>query len=318
MTTYVKDYPDRATAKKEGLRLARSIVLPPYLASNSFFIDWLDCMDQLFETTVDDKIEIIKNIRNMWVTNPQLEAKVSAQEMIKQTDWSVPEQAIVLKQLNMLGLQLSTPTVMFDEYSFMNFCRFLGYYWLQKGTHTFMDFVNFCTGTQFVIKNCWTKDYVNFYTEGSEEIGTPIWEGGEWYPTTHVVFESINPSTTDVNMLGQLFYEIANYNLVLYSIDSIYNLPITNDPASGGGGNLLLSMGFNYHTNYTLYNVGYEVPSGTFGFEGQFMENLDQSHFYSDLWEDDTIQDVEDQENISRILSILEKIKRSLYKTGHY
>ena len=314
---YTKDYPDRLTAKRQGIRMARSIVLPPYLSTNDFFVDWLDCMDKLFETAVDDKIEIIKNIRNMWVTNPELETKVSAQDMISQNDWSVPEQAIVLKQLNMLGLQLSTPTVMFDEYSFMNFCRFLGYYWLQKGTHTFMDFVNFCTGTQFVIKNCWTKDYVNFYAEGSEEIGTPIWEGGEWYPTTHVIFQSINPSTTDVNMLGQLFYEIANYNLVLYSIDSIYNLPIINGDGQGAN-QLLISTGLCYHINYNLYNTGYEVPSATFGFEGQFMENLDNAHFYSDLWEDDTAQDLIDNESLTHVFNILERIKESLYKLGHY
>lgn len=315
---YSQNIPDPKTAKREGIRMARSIVLPPYLASNAFFVDWLDCMDQLFETTVDDKIEVIKNIRNMWVTNPQLEQKVVAQEMIKQTDWSVPEQAIVLKQLNMLGLQLSTPTVMFDEYSFMNFCRFLGYYWLQKGTHTFMDFVNFCTGTQFVIKNCWTENYVDFYPEGSEEIGTPIWEGGTWYPTTHVVFQSINPTTTDVNMLGQLFYEIANYNLVLYSIDSIYNLPITNDPSGDSGGQLLLNTGLCYHLEYNLYSDGYEVPASTFGFEGSYLENPDQSHFYTDMSDGDTMQDVEDQETIAQIVKILDKIRRALYTLGHH
>ena len=219
---------------------------------------------------------------------------------------------------SMLGLQLSTPTVMFDEYSFMNFCRFLGYYWLQKGTHTFMDFVNFCTGTQFVIKNCWTQDYVNFYAEGSEEIGTPIWEGGTWYPTTHVVFQSINPTTTDVTMLGQLFYEIANYNLVLYSIDSIYNLPITNDPSQGTGGQLLISTGLCYHLEYNLYNEGYEVPTATFGFEGQHLENPDQSHFYTDLWDGDTVQDIDDQESIAHIIEILDKIRRALYTLGHH
>ena len=315
---YQQDIPDPKTARTEGIRMARSIVLPPYLATNQFFVDWLDCMDQLFETSVDDKIEVIKNIRNMWVTNPQLEQKVQAQEMINQIDWSVPEQAIVLKQLNMLGLQLSSPTVMFDEYSFMNFCRFLGFYWLQKGTHTFMDFVNFCTGTQFVIKNCWTKDYINFYAEGSEEIGTPIWEGGEWYPTTHIVFQSINPTTTDVTMLGQLFYEIANYNLVLYSIDSIYNLPITNDPSAGTGGQLLINTGLCYHLEYNLYNDGYEVPTATFGFEGQHLENPDNSHFYTDMWDGDTAQDVRDQENIAHIINILDKIRKSLYKLGHH
>ena len=222
---YTTDFlEDRKLAKRLGYRLPRKILLPPYLSFNSFFSEWLDATDELFDSRVEDKIEILKNLRNMWVENPEMERKIQRGEMIYQDDWSVPEQNIVLKQLNMLGLQLGVPTVMFDEYSFMNFCRFLGIYWMQKGTQTFMDFVNFCTGTQFLISNCWTKDYKEFFAEGDEEIGTPVWEGGEWYPTTHVLFRSINPEFTDVQMLGQLFYELANYNLVLYAIDCVFNL----------------------------------------------------------------------------------------------
>lgn len=311
---YVTDYPDRQTAKRQGIRMARSIVLPPYLSGNAFFKDWLDCMDKLFETSVDDKIDILKNIRNMWVTNPHLEQKVLEQEIIDQDDWSVPEQAIVLKQLNMLGLQLGTPTVMFNEKSFMNLCRFLGFYWLQKGTQTFMDFVNFCTGTQFVIRNCWTNDYINFYPEGAEEIGTPIWEGGDWYPTTHVLFQSINPTNTDVRMLAQLFFQVANYNLVLYAIDSVYNLPVTN----GKQGSFQLNFGLGVHDIYWISNQLYSIPSATFGFNGQLLDNFDVSHFYTDMNDNDTMQDVEDQENLWKIISILEYIKSCLYQLGKH
>ena len=147
---------------------------------------------------------------------------------------------------------------MFDEYSFMNFCRFLGIYWMQKGTQTFMDFVNFCTGTQFLISNCWTKDYKEFFAEGDEHIGTPIWEGGEWYPTTHVLFRSINPEFTDVQMLGQLFYELANYNLVLYAIDCVFNLQF-QVPGSDDLG-LRLNLPSNSHITLLIPTQGYSVP----------------------------------------------------------
>lgn len=256
---YTTDFlEDRKLAKRLGYRLPRKILLPPYLSFNPFFSEWLDATDELFDSRVEDKIEILKNLRNMWVENPEMERKIQRGEMIYQDDWSVPEQNIVLKQLNMLGLQLGVPTVMFDEYSFMNFCRFLGIYWMQKGTQTFMDFVNFCTGTQFLISNCWTKDYKEFFAEGDEHIGTPIWEGGEWYPTTHVLFRSINPEFTDVQMLGQLFYELANYNLVLYAIDCVFNLQF-QVPGSDDLG-LLLNLPSNSHITLLIPTQGYSVP----------------------------------------------------------
>jgi hypothetical protein len=34
----------------------------------------------------------------------------------------------------------------------------------------------------------------------------------------------------DINTLVSFFYEIANYNLVLYSVDEEFDMPITDDP----------------------------------------------------------------------------------------
>lgn len=256
---YTTDFQeDQKLAKRLGYRLPRKILLPPYLSFNPFFSDWMDATDELFDSRVEDKIEILKNLRNMWVSNPDMERKIQAGEMLSQSDWSVPEQNIVLKQLNMLGLQLGVPTVMFDEYSFMNFCRFIGLYWMQKGTSTFMDFVNFCTGMQFIIVNCWTQDYKEFLPEGDERIGTPIWEGGKWYPTTHIIFKSINPEFTDVKMLGQLFYELANYNLVLYAVDSVFNMDFQVPGYDDLGLNLQVASA--NHFNMVIPTEGYTVP----------------------------------------------------------
>lgn len=256
---YTTDFQeDQALAKRLGYRLPRKILLPPYLAFNPFFSEWMDATDELFDQRVEEKIEILKNLRNMWVSNPDMERKIQAGEMIFQSDWSVPEQNIVLKQLNMLGLQLGVPTVMFDEYSFMNLCRFVGLYWMQKGTETFMDFVNFCTGMQFIIVNCWTQDYEEFLPEGDDRIGTPIWEGGTWYPTTHIIFRSINPEFTDVKMLGQLFYELANYNLVLYAIDCVFNIDFIVPGYDTTGLNLQVSSAT--HFNLVIPTEGYTVP----------------------------------------------------------
>jgi hypothetical protein len=63
----------------------------------------------------------------------------------------------------------------------------------------------------------WTEDYINFIEEGAPGIGFPVWDGGLWYPTTHVTLEydpsafvSLRPK--DVT---DFFYYFANINLVL-------------------------------------------------------------------------------------------------------
>lgn len=251
MFTYTQDPPTlthKETIRK-GYRLPRSILLPPYLMSNPFFIEWLDAMDELFDERVDAKIYVLQNLRNMWVSNPALETKIEESQLLDLDDWSIPEQSIVLKQLNTLGLQLGVPTVMFDQYSFVNLSRYIGMYWMAKGTGTLMDFINFCTGYTFELKNCWTKDYKTFYPEGDDRVGEALWKGGEWYPTTHVQFNAINPDMTDVNLLAQLFFEIANYNLVLYSINFQFDLMFEVPGAENLGINFMMGGLINFvHT----------------------------------------------------------------------
>ena len=71
----------------------------------------------------------------------------------------------------------------------------------------------------------WSSDYKTFLEEGDPSIGTPIWQGGDWFPTTHVrlyfdFFKFQGISATD---LGNFFYEFANYNLVLRDIAQVFN-----------------------------------------------------------------------------------------------
>lgn len=251
MTIYSKDWPyEPQVARRLGYKYPRSILLPPYLVNNNFFTDYTDAIDEVIGQAVDDKIDILQNIRNMWVTDPELEQKILDGLMLVPEDWPTGEQELVMRQLNFLGAQLGAPTILFDRIAFAQMCRFLGMYWMEKGKHTFIEFINFCTGSQYVIKNLWTKDYATFYPEGDEAIGTPIWEGGEWYPTTHVQLININGSVTDtLTLISKLFDEIANYNLVLYGIDSMFILPITG----GEKGKMWVDMGMSYHEEYTLY-----------------------------------------------------------------
>ena len=237
MSIFTEDFPytDIGQNLRLGYRLPFKTILPAYIRNTDFFADFFDAADAVFDKRVYSAINALKNIRNMWFSNPELEQKIlDGDKLLTLDDWTIPEQDTVVKQLNLLGLQLGRSAGLFTTQNYLAFCRFVGQYWFEKGTGNFMDFVNFCCGTQYEIINLWSKDYSQFYEEGSAEIGTPVWEGGEWFPTTHIRFVSTDSYESDINLLAVLFNEIANYNLVLDSIEQEYNFqPPAWPPADG-------------------------------------------------------------------------------------
>ncbi len=220
-----------------GDTVPRSILCPPYLKNNPYYEAWVDQIDTVWSTMVDPKIRALGDLRNMWVTNPQLEQKVVDQQMIEITDWDIPERKILVQQVNLLGMQLASAGVLTDQ-NFLLISRFLGLYWFGKGTQAFIEFMNFCCGLDLEIKNLWSQNdlvsanqYHNLTEEDDEgnPPGTPIWEGGTWFPTTHVNITATGGLTPiALTSISTFFYEIANYNLVLNSIESSYEMMITD------------------------------------------------------------------------------------------
>lgn len=215
--------------KRHGIAIPRSTLLPPYLATNPYFVEYCNAMDEVYGPTVDQQLLTLSNIRNMWVQSPDTEKHVDAAELIPTTDWSTPARDLVVKQVNALGLKLQTAGIVTDD-AYQTIARFVGTYWFGKGTEKFIEFINYCLSSDFRVYNMWTTDYVTFVPEGDASIGTPIWEGGAWYPTTHVLIEAKGGfKGIDILTLQQFFYEIANYNLVLYAIDANFDMWIVPD-----------------------------------------------------------------------------------------
>lgn len=229
---YTIDVPstDPDVNRRLGYRTPRSILLPPYMLFDQYWIDYTDSLDAVLGPTVDEKIDILANIRNMWVTNPELENdQIANAQLIAFDQWSQPEREILVKQVNLLGMKLQNAGVLSNN-AYHTVARFVGQYWFQKGTQSFIDFINFCLSSTLTVQKLWTQDYSTFVPEGSAAIGTPIWEGGTWYPTTHVsIVAKGGLSTLDIQTLVSFFYEIANYNLVLQAIDISYDMWITDD-----------------------------------------------------------------------------------------
>lgn len=210
--------------QRRGEVIPRSTLLPPYFINNPYFVDYCNAMDAVYGPTVDAQLRTLSNIRNMWVQNTDTEAHVDDRELIPDSAWSTPNRDLVVKQVNQLGMKLSQAGVVSDD-AYQTIARFVGIYWFGKGTDKFMEFINYCLSSDFRVFNMWTTDYEHFYNEGDPAIGTPIWEGGPWYPTTHVTIQAKGGlQGIDIVTLQKFFYEIANYNLVLQSIDANYDM----------------------------------------------------------------------------------------------
>lgn len=215
--------------KRHGIKIPRSTLLPPYLASNPYFVEYCNAMDTVYGPKVDAQLRTLENIRNMWVQNPITEQHVDAGELIPAGEWSTPDRDLVVKQVNALGMKLQTAGIVTDD-AYQTIARFVGLYWFGKGTVEFLEFINFCLSSDFRIHNLWTTDYKTFVPEGDPSIGTPIWEGGPWYPTTHIMVEAEGGlQDIDILTLQQFIMEICNYNLVLWSIDQSFDMPFVPD-----------------------------------------------------------------------------------------
>lgn len=240
--------------KRLGIKVPRSILLPPYLYANSLWVEFADSVDEVFGATVDSKIDAISKIRQMWVQNPDTELSVLDGSLIDNSKWTVPERDLVVKQVNMLGMRLRNAGIVSDD-AYQTIARFVGEYWFGKGTQAFADFMSFCLSTDLRVINLWTQDYDTFYREGAVEIGDPVWDAGTWYPTTHVeVIAGGGLGGLDFTTLQSFFYEIANYNLVLQSITSEFNLHIVDAVDDKHTNAAIIGLGLWYDANMVIAN----------------------------------------------------------------
>jgi len=246
-----------------GYRTPRSILAPPYIYQNPYFVALLDAVDAVFETNVDIPTEVLGDLRKMWVTNPMLENnQIANSELIPFEAWSQPEWEILVKQVNMLGMKLQSASVLTND-NYQSIARWVGQYWFGKGTSAFINFINYCLSSSLQIEQLWTADYVTFYPTGDSRIGMPLWEGGTWYPTPNVaITASGGLQSLDVQTLTTFFYEIANYNIVLHDIALTFNLPITTTPT--GTDAPVVALGLNMIQAVpisNLYSYGADSPT---------------------------------------------------------
>jgi hypothetical protein len=264
MFTYSLDPPfeDPKENQRAFFRLPRSILLPPYLEVNPYFVEFCDAIDEVFDSTVEAPTFALQNIRDVWATNKTTEEKISNGQMISFSDWGGVDHATNVQQTNHLGLNIATAEAI-DDQGYRAISKFIGSYWFGKGKKAAIDFLNFCLGTNIVVIPLWTKDYVTFSPypgDGADFIFDPSrhkssdyypevvhsvvggWDVAgyssgvgsslqqfvtpsvspdppAWFPTTHVELRVPQGTAVPSDVIARLFYEIANYNLVIHAIN---------------------------------------------------------------------------------------------------
>lgn len=132
----------------------------------------------------------------------------------------VPEsQGRVFKNLHakMMGYPMPDHILSDDGYDRLN--NNVGLYLYEQGKDSFISFLGHIAGMKLALVRLWTRDYVTF--RPSPGGAKTIFEGGEWYPTTHVgvIYDENDNVSSQLPMteseIVAKFYEEAPIDLVL-------------------------------------------------------------------------------------------------------
>lgn len=203
----------------------RSVLLPPYMQEEAW-VELVNSIDAVLKTKIDEPTVWLARQRDLWILKDDTESRIEERQMLADTDFEIPEKEILVRQANMLGFDFKEADLLTSQ-DYQRIARNLALFWYGKGKPDFIDFMGFALNSIITIINLWSTQgssydtYGDFLPEGDPGIGTPVWEGGDWFPTTHVrvEFDPFRFGTVSTARLVALFYAIANYNLVLDRID---------------------------------------------------------------------------------------------------
>jgi hypothetical protein len=159
------------------------------------------------------------------MTDEQLAILDEQSAVVGPAGFETLEKTLLVRQANLLGFDFADSDLLTSE-DYQRIVRNLALYWYGKGTPQFVNFLGFVLNSVIQVRNLWATPgatwdtYGPFVSEGDPSIGTPVWEGGPWFPTTHVEvqFDPFKFGNLSQSKLLALFYAIANYNLVIERI----------------------------------------------------------------------------------------------------
>lgn len=197
--------------------MTREKLLSPYL-DTPVWQQLIEAIDQLLANeNIDDAKRQLRNLRSPINTqSAAFTVSLEGNKLTRLEDVESLERDSIIQHANLIGFNFKTSNLL-QVQDYLRISLYVAQYYAEtKGTVAWQDFLGFVLNAQFTVTPMWTQNYVDFFEEGDPAIGYSVYEGGFWYPTTHVVLAydpskfSLSPQT-----VYEFFYYFANINLVL-------------------------------------------------------------------------------------------------------
>lgn len=233
----------------------KSFLLAPYLEINQRWVDLAEVVQAITQEPIENVNRYISWIRHQYITEDAANVKIEAGQMLSSSDFTRFDDLTTISQANLAGFAFKNNTIL-PAAGYTQILRDLPAYWFTQGTKSFIDFFSFVMNTPFTLTPLWTQDYVTFLPEGDSGIGTPLYNGGTWYPTTHVQlgYDSVAFSGFNHDDIVSFFYYFANYNLVLHTTISTSEIDMNS---------IGMAMAFGTVIVTTLLNDLYDPTDST-------------------------------------------------------
>jgi hypothetical protein len=223
-------------------------MLPEGFRDLQVWSDFMSCVEQVMGSPIASYIQSLLGMREPYFAS---------------TDPSI-DRVTLLKIMNFIGFKYAQNDI-FDDDDLRRFVRHTPLFWMEKGNRNFIQYMSFVINAQLSMEYLWTQDYVNFYPEGSSEIGKKITDPSRNLTANQQLFAAGGTSA--------LSFPIAGPNGL--PVDTLLTTPILFSSSSWAGVDTLLPTArTNLLRNSTTIgssgwtNSGVTVGTGTTSLDG--------------------------------------------------
>lgn len=140
--------------------------------------DWIDSVEKVLGNQVSSYIQSLLGMREPYFAS---------------TDPSI-DRVTLLKIMDLIGFKYAQNDIFSDD-DLRRFVRHTPLFWMEKGNRNFIQYMSYVINAQLEMQYLWTEDYVNFYPEGSPQIGKPIWAPSQNLVANQISFATGGTST---------------------------------------------------------------------------------------------------------------------------
>jgi hypothetical protein len=204
--------------------------LPAYLSNTPAWVQLAEAMDEVLGPAIREPATKLANIRDVNNWHPKAFAAKVGVAILDGRDrafegevWNDPSWRVrtaMMLGFNFYNIYSLSP----DTYD--QFIKMAVQFYPEQGTNSWIDFLGFATNSLITVTPLWTSDYHNFYAEGSSQVGTPIYDGGDWYPTSHVDVK-INANFSSKLLLAD-FYDLLKFAAPINLVFRDVSIEFTN------------------------------------------------------------------------------------------